>query len=172
MAPFWSPESDEIGFFTEDALKRISVADRNLKTITRLDYHVIRMATWGAGGTIVFQTDSGHGLLGVSVQNESVVAVTTLMDGDTEHYWPVFLEDGRHFLFVRYRGEASTLAIGVVGEEGTRALTTDGLEEGTLGYMPGYVLYELDGGLFARPFDEDALDFSGSPDRVLDQIPR
>jgi Tol biopolymer transport system component len=41
----------------------------------------------------------------------------------------------------------------------------------SLGYVPGYVFFVQDATLFARPFDEKRLEFSGEPIRLLDGIP-
>jgi hypothetical protein len=41
----------------------------------------------------------------------------------------------------------------------------------SLAYVPGFVLFVQDGVLFARPFDERRLEFTGEAMRVLDGIP-
>ena len=41
----------------------------------------------------------------------------------------------------------------------------------SVAYVPGYILFVQDSTLFARPFDEKRLEFSGEPVRVVDGIP-
>ncbi len=41
----------------------------------------------------------------------------------------------------------------------------------SLAYVPGYIFFVQDATLFARPFDETRLEFSGEPIRIVDGIP-
>ena len=41
----------------------------------------------------------------------------------------------------------------------------------SLAYVPGYVFFVQDAVLFARPFDEQRLEFSGEPTRIVEGVP-
>ena len=128
----------------------------------------MRQATWGGDDTIVFQTHANRGLSRVSIQDGSVSPATRLGASERDnHFWPRFLEDGRRFLSPGRGG----LAVGSLESEEPSRLVDGWQGFGTLGYTLGHVLYQQDGGLFARPFDERRLEFSGDPVRLLEEIP-
>ena len=58
-------------------------------------------ATWGRDGTILF-TQLGQGIFRVSADGGTPVRVTKLDTSRRElnHFWPEFLPDGRHFLYM------------------------------------------------------------------------
>lgn len=60
-----------------------------------------RGGSWGSGGVIVFAPDSGSSLWRVNADGTEVRALTDHLFVGTEqsHRWPVFLPDGKHFLF-------------------------------------------------------------------------
>ena len=129
-SPFWSPEGDWIGFFTDQALNRIPVTGGDSLTITRFGaVPRMRQATWGNDDTIVFQTNSGQALSRVSVQDGSVNPATRFLEGDVNHLWPRFLEDGRRFLYPLF----GALAVGSLDGEESRRAWDDGQDIATIG---------------------------------------
>jgi hypothetical protein len=171
-SPFWSPESDEIGFFSGGAMMRVAVTGGRPTTITRLPpgSRTTPTATWGADGTIVFQFSTGQGLSQVSIQTGGVRPATTFSPEDQTHFSPHFLGDGRRFIYHTVWGHR----IGSVDGAEPRVFDfADGLGQGdaTVGYVRGYLVSRRSGALVATPIDGRTLEASGASFRILDEIP-
>src|SRR4051812_42125608 len=102
ISPFWSPDSRFIGFFSPGTgqLKKIEASGGPARTICDVAQFQ-GAATWGRDGTILV-TQLGQGLFRVSADGGTPVRVTTLDRSRRErnHFWPEFLPDGRHFLYM------------------------------------------------------------------------
>jgi serine/threonine protein kinase len=104
-APFWSPDSRFIGFFADDKLKKIDISGG--PPIPVCDSAGGTAGAWSSDGVIVFAqtTPSGPGSSTASVLQRVPTAggvptqATTLQPGDSNHTRPVFLPDGRHFVY-------------------------------------------------------------------------
>jgi Tol biopolymer transport system component len=162
-APFWSPDSQWIGFFAGDSLKKVRVSTGIAQTIAS-PVSTFAGAAWSARDVILFPLGTG-GLSRVSAQGGPLSPVTK----GQVRLWPTFLPDGEHYLYAT--GAPARIMIGSLGNEPTRVLMSFPLRSSGLGYAAGYVFYVQDQALFARPFDEERLDFSGTAIRILDRLP-
>ena len=90
--------------------------------------------------------------------------------GDLYHAWPVFLPDGKHFLFLSFgAGRDSTrLAVGTLGSQETHYLAR--IQTRFEYAEPGYILYGSEGTLMARPFSASGLRFTGEPFPIADHV--
>ena len=124
-------------------------------------------ATWNADDVIIFPPTLPGGLSRVSARGGPVLPATTPTEGS--HFWPQFLGDGEHFIYVAtIQGQ---LCIGSLRNEPPRVLMKFPVRISSVAYVPGYILFVQDSTLFARRFDEQRLEFSGEPVRVVDGIP-
>ena len=73
--------------------------------------------TWNREGTIVFGSTTG--LWRVSAEGGKPEAVSSLEPGESGHFWPHFLPDGRRYLYTAWTGEAARRAI-VAGTLGSK----------------------------------------------------
>jgi hypothetical protein len=82
--------------------------------------------------------------------------------GETQHWWPFFLPDGRHFLFVAgRRGGANEIRVGTLGSKKSRLV---GHAESRVEYAPpGWLVYTNGGRLVAQPFDARSARTTGEP---------
>lgn len=97
--PFWSPDGKNLGFFTELQLKRVNLADHSVTTLCAAE--APRGGSWSSNGVILFSSDTRGPIYKISANGGTPVPVTTLDESRfTTHRWPVFLEDGTHFLFL------------------------------------------------------------------------
>jgi serine/threonine-protein kinase len=98
-SPFWSPDNHFLGFFAGGQLKRIEVAGGPPQVIC--DAAIGRGGTWNRQGTIVFG-GIDRTLYRVPAVGGQPVKLTTLDSARQEnaHYWPEFLPDGKHFLYL------------------------------------------------------------------------
>src|SRR5215831_14594412 len=110
--PFWSADGRSIGFFAEGKLKRIDLDGSSLQTVC--DAAVGRGGTWNAAGIILFTPSTNSGISEVSASGGMAKPVTELDrgHGENSHRWPVFLPDGRHFLFFVRSYQASGIYVG------------------------------------------------------------
>ena len=100
--PFWSPDSQHIGYFADGKLMRVSVAGGAPLRICDAGYP--EGASWfqaeGEDGVIVFAPDNRGPLQRVPAQGGVPTALTTLAEGEVAHSFPQFLPGGRRFLFL------------------------------------------------------------------------
>ena len=168
--PFFSPDGEWLGFWTDGKLKKIPLEGGEAKTIC--DLQKIRGASWGPDDTILLG-GSGRGLSLVSAAGGTPRVLTTPDPAQgVDHRWPQFLPGGRAALF-------STASAS--GREGERAVALVALETGKWrvllvgGTFPRYVatghlLYGLQGSVFAAPFDLKRLEVKGPAQRVLEDV--
>ena len=102
--PFWSPDSESIGFFADGKLKRIEVSGG---PPSLADAASGRGGTWSSSdkgdrdndGVILFTPTRNSPILRISARGGAVSPVTKLRTGEFSHRLPWFLPDGRHFFY-------------------------------------------------------------------------
>jgi hypothetical protein len=84
--------------------------------------------------------------------------------------WPVFLPDGRHFLYSAANTDTAKagVRIGVLGSTETFPLIPG--EQRTIYAAPGYLLFGRQRTLFAQPFDSEKLRLTGDASPIADGI--
>jgi Tol biopolymer transport system component len=155
--PFWSPDSRYIGFVAGGKLKKVEASGGPPREIG--DAPAFYGGTWNSAGTILF--GSPKGLFRISAEGGKPEALTSLDKGETGHYWPHFLPDGRHFLYLAWSDEAGNRALyaGTLDSKERKRLI--GAESNVTYAEPGYLFYHREATVFAHPFDADAVAFTG-----------
>ncbi|HMF07559.1 MAG TPA: hypothetical protein VKJ00_00405, partial [Thermoanaerobaculia bacterium] len=168
--PFWSPDGHSLGFFAYGKLKTISTSGGAAQTLA--DAPTARGGTWNAEGVIVFGPDATSPLERVSASGGPVSPVTTVDKARAEsgHRWPVFLPDGRHFLFLARNTRQSEEAICVGSLDSKEKAILLRSSSRPLYAAPGYLLYSAGRNLLARPFDASALRLTGEPMPVAENV--
>jgi hypothetical protein len=172
--PFWSPDGKFIGFFAEGKLKKVEMSGGQPEVLC--DAANGRGGTWNHDGVIVFTPDPiGSGLFRVSSAGGSPVEITKLDTSRFEesHRWPVFLPDGKHFLYLaaNFSGqfEEDAIFLGALDSQEKRLLVHSGANAAYVD--PGYLLYLRDNKtLVAQPFDRGRYVLSGEPHTVSDEV--
>jgi len=153
--PFWSPDSQFVGFFTYDnKLKRVALSDGAVQMIcdTGASTRVDRAGTWSQDGVIVFSM--GRRLYRIPASGGSPNAIS--VDGD--YQWPSFLPDGHRFLAL-----SANAGIVVVSLDGGSVHPVLPTEQSPARYAdPGYILFTRQRNLLAQPFDLRRLQVTGS----------
>ena len=169
---FWSPDSRRLGFFANDqTLWKIAVDGGTPEKLA--DTKAARGGSWGRDGTILFAPYSNGGIFRVSANGGTPVQVTRpdSVHGITGHRFPVFLPDGKHFLF-------STVPPGEDGKDGICVGSLDGgptpeivrSETGVAYVEPGWLLTTRNNALVAWKFDAGARKVSGEPVVIGDAL--
>jgi Tol biopolymer transport system component len=97
--PFWSPDDTEVAFFANGKLQKMSIAGGSPQVLaTAL---AGRGGSWGNKGVIIFAPDSQSPLRRINADGSGEAPVTKAIrrSEDQSHRWPMFLPDGKHFLF-------------------------------------------------------------------------
>ncbi|HUB83929.1 MAG TPA: protein kinase [Bryobacteraceae bacterium] len=100
FAPFWSPDSQYVGFFADSALKKVRLSDGHTEKICDTE-PLGGGGAWNRSGTILFSPGQDSTLYAVSASGGQPRQVQQLNTARFEraHIWPQFLPDGRHFIF-------------------------------------------------------------------------
>jgi dipeptidyl aminopeptidase/acylaminoacyl peptidase len=170
QAPFWSPDSLWVGFFTETLLKKTSVTGGAAITLCEAR-GTPGGATWSHDDVIVFSTSLRRELLRVSGAGGMPVPLMDLdtSRGEVAHGAPWFLPDGRHLLYMGVASDRERSALFVVDLESKarKQLPLLAVPE----YYAGHLLYLQDGGtLLAQPFDASTLEITGDPVPLAENV--
>ena len=164
--PFWSPDSKSIGFVAGGQLKKVDAAGGPPQNISEAPGFA--GGAWNASGTILF--GSPKGIFRVSAQGGKPEALTMLDKAETGHYWPSFLPDGRHFLYLGWSADAGSRAVFVAtldSKEKKRVMTA---ESNAAYAAPGFVVYHREATLFAQAWDSKSLALTGEPLHIADEL--
>lgn len=174
---FFSPDSQWIGFFADDKLKKISVQGGSALTIcpTNLGGQTPRGAWWGEDGTIVASLDGGRLFRVPAAGGEPQLLADPRDHGDRTWRWPQILPDGDTVLFT---GTAATAGVEDFDSARVEYLSiktgkTKIVHEGGYfaRYLPsGHLIYVHGGTLFAVRFDPVRLESKSTPVPVLGDL--
>lgn len=158
--PFWSPDSGAIGFFVEGQIKAIHLQSHVVRTLSTA--LVPAGAAWNIDGVILHPLVPDSPLYRTTEKDGSLAPATALTAGQTGHRGPIFLPDGRRFLF--YAAGSPPVRGIYVGELGTsRVVRLLDADTPAVFVPPGHLLYVQDGSLLACAFDADTATITGEP---------
>jgi serine/threonine protein kinase len=166
-SPFWSPDSRAVGFFAAGRLKRVDVDSAG-------SVQVLAVAPFGTGGTwagnvIVFSPQAGAPLLRVAETGGPTSAVTRLTVGEQAQFYPEFLPDGRHFVYFALRStrQGAIYVAATDSPEAPRRLID---ADSSAAIANGHLLFVRQRTLYARPFDFDRLELTGTAVPIAEGI--
>lgn len=168
--PFWNPNNqEEVGFWEGGFLKRVTVSGGEPRNIVEVPTPW-GGGTWSPDGVIVY---SGGGLLYRVLEGGGDPVPLYALDesqGESEHLAPVFLPDGRRFLFLAVSSttENSAIYLGSLDSRERTRLFASGTRP--VYAEPGYILFNRGDVIYAQPFDPDASRVEGEPYRVADGV--
>ena len=151
-------------------LKKVALAGGEPETLCQAA--MMTGASWGNDDTIVFSNVVGSPLLRVSAFGGVPEPVTSLRteEGELAHSLPQILPGGTAVLFTVNRGFTPTdnrIAVQSFAEEGHREL----LVGTSARFVPtGHLVFARESTLWMVPFDIDALDVTGPPSPVLEDV--
>jgi len=161
--PFWSPDSQRIGFFSQGRLRVADLANSSVQNLCEATGAF--GGTWNQAGVIVFASGITGPMHKVSANGGAPELVTSLPQGSSEsHHWPFFLPDGRHFLYyVNWSGTAETQKNGIYAgslDGGPSKLISTEIS-GNVYFAAGYLLYVRDRTVMAQRLDTEKLQLMG-----------
>ncbi len=180
--PFWSPDSLFIGFFSEapprrSKLMKIDASGGPPQTLCELPGPNSTGGTWNRDDVIlfgVFGSPVGE-IQRVSAAGGSPSPVSRLdtNNGETRHFTPSFLPDGRHFLYlaagVKGGGpfDPNGLYVGALHSAERKLLMPGG---STATYASGHLLFSRGSTLMAQRLDPNTLELGDQAVRVAEQL--
>jgi Tol biopolymer transport system component len=179
--PFWSPDSRWLAFQSQGRLKKIDTTGGPPQPLCDLAGAGYIAGDWNRDGVILFASGAA-GLMRVSSTGGVAQVATTIDSSANEiyHRKPVYLPDGKHFLYVRVSSvpENSAVYLGSLDarpedQKSRRILAANAF----IAYAPdpadhgrGYVLFLREGTLMAQPFDALRLETVGEAVPVAEKI--
>ncbi|HLZ42452.1 MAG TPA: protein kinase [Candidatus Sulfotelmatobacter sp.] len=172
--PFWSPDGRALGFFASGKLKRFDLDSASVRTLC--DAPNGRGGAWSKTGVILF-TPTGTlngGIMMVSDNggNASNFSYPGTTKDENTYRWPVFLPDGKHYLFlagnIRGDTELNKLYLGSIDNPSEKHFLTKTTANGD--YANGYVFFVRDGAIQAQKLDLDSYSLTGDVKRVIDNV--
>ena len=160
-ALFWSPDSRFVAYGDSKQLRKIDITGGPSQALA--DIAPAIGGSWNADGTIL--VGSTRGILKLSANGGMPTPVTKPGSPQEAHAHPVFLPDGRHFLYMRGLPPGKrTIHVGDLNatpdaQSTTPILTNDygvTVTQASAGGAP-LVLFLRDGTLLAQEFDMSAL---------------
>ena len=179
FAPFWSPDSNYIGFFANKFLKKVKTSGGAPETICATEA-MPGGGAWNHNGAILFAPSLADGLYRVSENGGTPQLVLKLDSSKYErsYLWPQFLPDDRHFVFFVQTDLANSTGVyaGTLDPPEYHRLFTSETNAvysaGAAGdsSKSGYLLFIRDRHLIEQPFNISSLAMSGDPFTLADDI--
>ena len=166
--PFWSPDSQSVGFFGQGKLKTVDIETGQIRTLA--DAGAARGGTWNRDDVILFAPRAATGLYRISAAGGQPTPVPIDSGGSSFPWFPSFLPDGRHFLFFTpapAQPENAGVFVAALDSSTAKRLVT---ARSRAVHAPGYLLFWREGSLLAQAFDETTLEVRGNPVTVANAV--
>ena len=170
-APFFSPDGEWIGFFTDFVLKKVPVNGGASIAIGLVSgVAVNRGAFWASQEEIIFAGSPNSGLQTISA--EQVTLPEVYFSAPTAPYsWPEQLPDGDHVLFTDSSGDdPANTSISVISKETGSVETLIPGGTNSRYSSTGHILYSRNGRLFATPFDVSSVHVNGAEQQLISNL--
>ncbi len=169
-SPFWSPDSQQIGFEAGGKLMKLASSGGTPQTLC--DTKRFDGATWNRDGVILF-VDNGVLYRVPDTGGDPALVFAP----DASRHWtnlgfPQFLPDGRHFIFEADAGASDDNFL-EAGSLDSKAVVRLGQADAEAFFAPpGYLFYTFQRTLMARPFNARTLRFTGPPLPISQNVGR
>jgi serine/threonine protein kinase/Tol biopolymer transport system component len=156
--PFWSPDSRTLAFFEDGKLKTISRDGGD--PLVLADALRPHGGDW-SGNSILYAPADGIHRIASDGTGDTALTKVDPAKGDSQHVFPIFLPDGKRFLFVIRSNRPERRGLYVAPVAGGPPVRVREVAARTA-YARGHLFFVRDGILMAEPFDAEALKTTGS----------
>jgi len=171
--PFFSPNGESVGFFTQGSMKKISLRGGSPITLYDAGTLVSGSGSWGLDDTIVFSPAfvGGAGLYRVSASGgEAEILATPDRDkGESGYFAPYILPGGKVIIFTVSVNTNEYQIAALSLETGEQEIL---IERGRQGKVveTGHLIFEQSGTLMAASFDLSTLEVTSGAVPVLQGV--
>ncbi|MGH9203757.1 MAG: TolB family protein, partial [Vicinamibacterales bacterium] len=170
--PFWAPDSRRLGFFAHGQLKTTSIDGAETPN-SIATAPVARGGTWNKDDVILFSPIPSLPLHRVPAAGGEAVPVPRApgsTPGANARWFPLFLPDGRHYLFLGRQSPSDQYftMVGSLDSIEAKRLVQSGAS--VVYAPPGYLLYRREGTLVAQPFDAATTELKGIPVPIAERV--
>ena len=166
--PFWSPDSRYLAFNVGGKLKKIDAAGG--PTLTLCDFTNPQGGTWSRQDVILLG-GAITGLMRVAAAGGTPTPAIELdARGETSHRWPVFLPDGRHFLYLARSSDQEKTGVWVGDLESKTRRRVVAVDSNAVFDPRGFILFVRENTLMAQPFDSGRLETTGDAFPVAERV--
>ena len=163
--PFWSPDSDNVAFFAGGKLKSVGLFGTHPRALA--DAPTPRGGTWSRTGVILFHPSPPEPLYEVSSSGGHATPIA----GTVGRWFPDFLPDGRHYIYLEAAGRSPDqreIRVASLDDDETKTLVNS--PSSGLYASSGYLLFRRGLTLLAQAFDVASGTLSGPPAPVAEQV--
>jgi Tol biopolymer transport system component len=170
LLPFWSPDSQFVGFWADGQLKKIRRSGGRPEVICSVAE--IAQGAWSPDGTILFARAVNSPINRVSPDGANATPATSLLPGQVSHMWVQFLPDGRRFIYLARTNltsddpQAKIYAQSLDGGAPIELLASQSRAVA----VPDHLLFAQQQSLFAQRMDWKALRKIGEPLLVASRV--
>ena len=168
--PFFSPDSQWLGFFAGGKLKKVSLMGGAAQTLA--DALQPRGASWGSQGMIAFAPGVPSFLQQVSDAGGASQPLTRFEKGEVAQRWPEFLPGGKAVIFAAstagFNWNNAQVAVQTLGTGERRNLMQGGMQPRYA--VSGYLVYLRGATLMAMGFDPQRLTVTGAAVPVVEGV--
>jgi hypothetical protein len=158
-----------LAFFADGQLKKVAASGGPVTVLANAPNP--RGGSWNEHNVIIYEPDYRDSLWQISAAGGTPVRLTKLdASKHTTHRWPMFLPDGKHFLFFATNhsgGSEQGVYFGSL-EDGSYKHVVDA--DSGAQYGSGYLLYHVQSALQAQKFDPRTGMVSGDPVPVANLV--
>jgi Tol biopolymer transport system component len=166
-SPFWSPDSQSIGFFAGNQVKKVHVDRGSADVLCQRPgktYLQKVTGTWNSRDVILFGPADEGNLYQVDAKKggpaTAATPATTVKEGEY-HSWPSSLPDGEHYLYVS-AALLAPLELRVGSLKGAHSVVS-GTFHSNVDYADGHLLFVRGRSLMAQSFDPESRTLVGNP---------
>jgi Tol biopolymer transport system component len=168
--PFFSPDSQWLGFFAGQKLKKVSIGGGAAVSLS--DAAQSFGASWSSSGTIAFSPLQVSTIEQVSEAGGVTRPLTKLEKGEISHRRPEFMPGGKVLLFTSgpntFNWNTGQIVVQAVGTAERQTLVKGVIHPHYS--APGHLLYVQGGNLMAAPFDPKRLTITGAAVPVIEGL--
>ncbi|MEO8257576.1 MAG: protein kinase [Acidobacteriota bacterium] len=173
----WSPDSRHLVFNAQGKLKKLDVSGGSPQLLA--DVGGVRGADWSRDGVLLLARLSDSVIVRVADSGGPVTPVTRLdpVRKESLHTWPVFLPDGKHFLYVAVAAKPEDSGVFLASLDSsdapTRVIAVQPIRFNGMAYVaPGYLLMLNNDKLTAQRLDADGRTLHGDAVVLADELDR
>jgi len=171
-SPFWSPDGQQLGFFSGRKLKRVGLSGGS--PVTLADGYCC--GTWNRDGVILYtglgRTVRGRRTFRISSEGGVATPVGNVdaSRSETLHQWPVFLPDGRRFLYLSRSGRPDVQGIHAASLDSGQETTVMPAATNAVFVAPGFLAFRRAGRLMVQTYDWQRSRLTGEAVQVAEMV--